>query len=591
MKEIICITGPLLSYSSKTEAKRALEIAGYEVKSSVTKSVTLLVNETGINSSKSKKAASAGVPTIDNLEDLIKSNKDSLLTLAIKKLRAKKLKSEKALYEDIKKSDKKLYDFLKVIKPNDSLHVITSGIFLGTNKSGFYSKVRHLFLTQLEFKEITFNGNRWSDQPTEVFNINEYLTSLDKVSKSVSKLLKKKYLIVFCGKNPDFHELGKQLGKQSMPLVEAEKIFQKKESSAKKGDKKSFPLPLTNYEAAIIVHPEKVSNLLGLIKPPAEYKAKYFDINCRAKKHDGKKRPDIYGYKSKLVYKDSKGWWGINHSPLDCYFSGRLPDYRFDIEKRLDHSFFTTNRVACLAIDLTQALIPLVTNLNPNGLPDFSYSAMSLLTDQLYSFDDLDPWNSRNFWFYGHDLGYLLKDNATNPKVNIRYVLQLDLLYRFSVLAASLDNGPSLHALARRGQDFLNFFKDNRKTKIYDKALRRFQSILNLFYIHPDNRISFSNAPKKTSTESPSNRKLLRQNMKIIAEVLVDHWLYNHPFFIDIEGNYLDKAKFKKIIGSNFGIPGSKNKLSYESQLVDVFFKDDLLRLAKIVEFKERQIL
>ena len=582
MKEIICITGPLFSYSSRAEAKRALEIAGYEVKSSVTKAVTLLVNETRITSSKSKKAASAGIPTIDNLEDLIKSNKESG-----KKLRDKKLKSKNDLYEDIKKSDKKLYDLLKVIKPNDLLQVVTPGTFLGTNKSGFYSKVRHLFLTQLEFKEITFNGRRWSDHPTEAFNLDEYLSSFDKVSQSVSN--NKKYLIVFCGKNPDFHKLRKRLGKQSMSLVEAEKIFQKKESSAKKGDKKSFPFPVTNYTAAIIVHPEKVSNLLGLIKPPAEYKAKYFDINCKAKKHDGKKRQGIYGYKSKLVYKDNTPLWGINHIPLDCYFSDRLPYYRFDIDRQYDRSFFDTNRIACLAIDLTQALIPLVTNLKPNGLPDFSYSTLTLLKELYFTTFPFDQttWG-QPFWVYGDELGTFLKKKISNPEVNISNILQLDLLYRFSIFSASIDRG-SLHALARRGQDFLNFFKDNRKTKIYDKALRRFQSILNLFYIHPDNRISFSHAPKKTSTESPSNRSLLRENMKIIAEVLVDHWLYNHPFFIDIEGNYLDKAKFKKIIGSNFEILGSKSKLNYESQLVDVFFKDDLLRLAKIVEFKERQ--
>ena len=588
MKEIICITGPLLSYSSKTEAKRALEIAGYEVKSSVTKSVTLLVNETGINSSKSKKAASAGVPTIDNLEDLIKSNKDSLLTLAIKKLRAKKLKSEKALYEDIKKSDKKLYDFLKVIKPNDSLHVITSGIFLGTNKSGFYSKVRHLFLTQLEFKEITFNGQRMSDQPIEVFNAKEYLSSFDKVRKSV---LRKKYLIVFCGKNPDFHELGKQ-SKQSMSLVGAEKIFQKKESSAKKGDKKSFPLAVTYYEAAIIVHPEKVSNLLGLIKPPAEYKTKYFNINCRAKRLDCKKRLGIYGYKSKLVYKGSDGW-GINHSPLDCYFSGRLDYCHFDIYTPYNHFLFPTNRAACLAVDLTQALIPLVTNLKPTGLPDFSYSTLALLKelDSTNSFwkGENPPWG-QHFWAYGYQLGSFFKENFPNPEVDLSNILQLDLLYRFSVFAASID-GASWQVRARRGQDFLDFFKDNKKTKIYDKALRRFQSILNLCYLHPDNRISFSYAYQKTATESHTNRRLISGNMKIIAEVLVDHWLYNHPFLIDFEGNYLDKAQYKKLFSCSFVSPHLKKKLSYECQLVDVFFKDDLLRLAKIVEFKERQIL
>ena len=73
--------------------------------------------------------------------------------------------------------------------------------------------------------------------------------------------------------------------------------------------------------------------------------------------------------------------WGINHSPLDCYFTNRLPSYHFSTDKQYDRSFFDTNRIACLAIDLTQALIPLVTNLKPKKI-DIKVLLKKIRTDE-----------------------------------------------------------------------------------------------------------------------------------------------------------------------------------------------------------------
>lgn len=66
-KGIVCISGKLKSFKSKSEATKALESAGYEVKSSMTKDVTILVNESGIESTKTKKARESGVQVITNL--------------------------------------------------------------------------------------------------------------------------------------------------------------------------------------------------------------------------------------------------------------------------------------------------------------------------------------------------------------------------------------------------------------------------------------------------------------------------------------------------------------------------------------------
>lgn len=66
-KGIACISGKLKSFKTKAEATKALNAAGYEVKSSLTKQVTILVNESGIESSKTKQARDSGVTIVTNL--------------------------------------------------------------------------------------------------------------------------------------------------------------------------------------------------------------------------------------------------------------------------------------------------------------------------------------------------------------------------------------------------------------------------------------------------------------------------------------------------------------------------------------------
>ncbi len=67
VKGIVCITGKLVSYKTKALAHEALQENGYEVKSSLTRDVTILVNESGIESAKTKQARAAGVTIVTNL--------------------------------------------------------------------------------------------------------------------------------------------------------------------------------------------------------------------------------------------------------------------------------------------------------------------------------------------------------------------------------------------------------------------------------------------------------------------------------------------------------------------------------------------
>tara|TARA_B100002019_G_C21234533_1_gene582004 strand:+ start:37 stop:789 length:753 start_codon:yes stop_codon:yes gene_type:complete len=67
----VCISGKLKSFKTKAQATEALERQGYVVKSSLTKDVTILVNESGIESAKTTKARESGVTIIENLIDLI----------------------------------------------------------------------------------------------------------------------------------------------------------------------------------------------------------------------------------------------------------------------------------------------------------------------------------------------------------------------------------------------------------------------------------------------------------------------------------------------------------------------------------------
>lgn len=71
VKGVVCISGKLKSFKSKAEANSMLESLGYLTKSSLTKDVTLLVNESGVESAKTKKARDSGVQIINNLLDFI----------------------------------------------------------------------------------------------------------------------------------------------------------------------------------------------------------------------------------------------------------------------------------------------------------------------------------------------------------------------------------------------------------------------------------------------------------------------------------------------------------------------------------------
>lgn len=68
---VVCISGKLKSFKTKAEAKDALEAKGFTVKDSVTKEVTILVNESGVESAKTKQARDSGVTIVTNLFDFI----------------------------------------------------------------------------------------------------------------------------------------------------------------------------------------------------------------------------------------------------------------------------------------------------------------------------------------------------------------------------------------------------------------------------------------------------------------------------------------------------------------------------------------
>ena len=68
---VVCISGKLKSFGTKAQATKALEQHGYTVKSSVTKDVTILVNESGVESQKTTKARESGVTIVENLLDFL----------------------------------------------------------------------------------------------------------------------------------------------------------------------------------------------------------------------------------------------------------------------------------------------------------------------------------------------------------------------------------------------------------------------------------------------------------------------------------------------------------------------------------------
>ena len=70
-KGVVCISGKLKSYKTKAAATEVLEKMGYLVKSSLTKEVNILVNESGIESAKTQAARDRGVKIITNLKEII----------------------------------------------------------------------------------------------------------------------------------------------------------------------------------------------------------------------------------------------------------------------------------------------------------------------------------------------------------------------------------------------------------------------------------------------------------------------------------------------------------------------------------------
>lgn len=73
-KGVVCITGKLVSFRKKAEAQVELEKLGYSVKSTITKDVTILVNESGVETAKTQKARDSGVIIITDLNAFIMEN-------------------------------------------------------------------------------------------------------------------------------------------------------------------------------------------------------------------------------------------------------------------------------------------------------------------------------------------------------------------------------------------------------------------------------------------------------------------------------------------------------------------------------------
>lgn len=74
IKGVVCITGKLKSYPTKAAAQKVLQNYGFETKDNLTSKVTILLNESGIESSKTNKAQDMGIKIYDNIKHLIKEN-------------------------------------------------------------------------------------------------------------------------------------------------------------------------------------------------------------------------------------------------------------------------------------------------------------------------------------------------------------------------------------------------------------------------------------------------------------------------------------------------------------------------------------
>jgi DNA ligase (NAD+) len=72
-KGMVCISGRLKSFKSKADATTALNMAGYEVKSSLTKQVDFLINEGGAESAKTRQARQTGVTIVTDLRSFLEN--------------------------------------------------------------------------------------------------------------------------------------------------------------------------------------------------------------------------------------------------------------------------------------------------------------------------------------------------------------------------------------------------------------------------------------------------------------------------------------------------------------------------------------
>lgn len=70
-KGTVCISGKLNSFKSKQEAENLLKSMGFVVKSSMTKDVTILINESGTETTKTQAARSSGITIITNLKTFL----------------------------------------------------------------------------------------------------------------------------------------------------------------------------------------------------------------------------------------------------------------------------------------------------------------------------------------------------------------------------------------------------------------------------------------------------------------------------------------------------------------------------------------
>ena len=73
-KGVVCITGKLKSYPTKAAAQKVLQSHGFETKDNLTSKVTILLNESGIESAKTNKAQAMGITIYNNIKKLIKEN-------------------------------------------------------------------------------------------------------------------------------------------------------------------------------------------------------------------------------------------------------------------------------------------------------------------------------------------------------------------------------------------------------------------------------------------------------------------------------------------------------------------------------------